>query len=198
MNLKTRRSGFFFFSSFYFFLYGRFPLFSGSMWFTPYVWYALPGCGLLHISGGSNRWVWGEIVTSGVGGKNSEEPASVSLHRPWNSYEATIFCSQTSSTSASYSNSQNFTPIQNNMLTYKQYTQCAQHWKQYLACTNPIAISVAADLMERATLVRYCLNSVTHDWSSARNCGEWVYQTDAMRTLISAQSAMTSIVSVQQ
>jgi hypothetical protein len=33
----------------------------------------------------------------------------------------------------------------------------------YLACTNPIAISVAADLMERATLVRYCLNSVAHD-----------------------------------
>jgi len=36
-------------------------------------------------------------------------------------------------------------------------------YKYYLACTSPIAISVAADFMERATLVRYCLNSVAQD-----------------------------------
>ena len=80
-----------------------------------------------------------------------------------------------------------FTPTQINLchLQSKLETQ----YKYYLACTSPIAISVAADFMERATLVRYCLNSVAQDWSSVTKCGEWVYQTDAIRTLISAHSA---------
>lgn len=61
-------------------------------------------------------------------------------------------------------------------------------YNTYLALTNPIAMSVAAALIDRATFVKYCLNSEAHDCSSIKNCGEWVYQTDAIRIIISALS----------
>lgn len=58
----------------------------------------------------------------------------------------------------------------------------------YLDCTKPNAISVAAVRIERAKFAKYCLNSVAHDCSSTKNCGECVYHKDAILMVISAIS----------
>lgn len=49
-------------------------------------------------------------------------------------------------------------------------------------------MSVAAVLIERAKLERYCLNSVAQDCNSTTNCGECVYQSDAILIVMSAVS----------